>query len=161
MLEKKIETLGQYFDGMFRIDNDNIGVRTIFPQNWKSYSKKADKYTITAYPFIEDNTNKILFVSQSSTTSFENIIDFIQEVIITNTENEKKIELFNEKYKELAKVFDENRLSKLETLVFKFGKKKSVIEKQSKNVEINTPLEYIVNDIIDEELDETKILIDE
>lgn len=125
MLEKKIEQLGAYFDGMFRIDNTRVGVRVVIPDEWKSYDKKTDNYMIINYKINDNGINKILFVGNNN-SSFEDVIDFVFEVITNNLENEKKKKLFNIKYLELAKIFDSNRLAKLENLIFKFEKNKKI-----------------------------------
>ena len=150
MLEKKIEQLGVYFDGMFRLDINKLGVRVIFPEGWKSSDKKTDDFIIKHYQVIDNGIKKVLFVGEG--TTFDIILDFIYEVIINNLENEKKTKLFQNKVLELAELFDSNRLSKVETLVFKFEKIKK--EKKS-SISIEPPV--IINEY-DAELEEIKKL---
>lgn len=124
MLEKKIEGLGQYYDAILKIKDDFNGVRVIIPENWVTYAKKTDDYTITPVKVNDNNIIKTVFVGDNN-VKFGDIIDFVQEVILKNVENEAKKHLFRVKTAELANLFDTNNLSKLETMVFSFGKRKS------------------------------------
>lgn len=162
MLEKKIELLGEYFDGMFRLPKEQNGVRVIIPSNWKTYSKETEEYTIepNVSEVINNDYVKIIFVGTPK-AKINDIMDFIHKVIMDNVENEKKTELFQIKIKELASVFDSNQLSKLELLVFKFEK-----QKKSKKFEndTNEKIEVETKPISDEEvkkLDEIRKLSQE
>lgn len=143
MLEKKIEALGTYFDGMFRLPEGYNGVRVVIPDNWKVYNKKTDDYTITPQAIIDNNTRKMMFVGSPS-AKVGDIMDFVYQVILNNIENEKKKQLFQSRIKELGDIFDNNQLSMLETLVFKFEKiKKSkkemtaIIEDKNESITVD------------------------
>lgn len=125
MLEEKIEALGAYFDGMFRLPQGYNGVRICMPENWAVYEQKTDEFTITPTPVIENNTKKMMFVG-SPEAKIIDIMNFAYKVILNNLENEKKKELFKTRVQELVNIFDNNQLSTLETLVFSFEKPKPV-----------------------------------
>ena len=127
MLEKKIQELGEYFDGVFPLKGGCNGVRVILPVEWFVYNKECDDYIIEAHKIIDNNINKIIFVGDSG-AKIVDIMNFIKEVIQNNVENESKKILFNNKVAELTELFKNNSLSKLETMLFKFGKKTKKVE---------------------------------
>lgn len=131
MLEKKIEALGSYFDGMFRLPEGYNGVRICMPENWVVYEEKTNEFTITPKVVIDNNIRKMMFIG-SPEAKIIDIMNFAYKVIIGNLENEKKKQLFQIRVKELGNIFDNNELSKLETLIFSFEKtKKSKKETKS------------------------------
>lgn len=145
MLEEKIEALGPYFDGMFRLPQGYNGVRICMPENWAVYEQKTDEFTITPTPVIENNTKKMMFVG-SPEAKIIDIMNFAYKVILNNLENEKKKELFKTRVQELVNIFDNNQLSTLETLVFSFekakaGKNNKSSKKANKEVVIEEPVE--------------------
>lgn len=147
MLEKKIEELGSYFDSMFKLPEGNNGIKVIIPENWKIYGVETDEYAISVQPIIENNIKKIRFVG-SLNVKIGTIIDFANQVILNNIENEKKKELFQLRVKELANIFDNNRLSKLETLGFKFEKNKKQKSKEKiSNAETTTEIVNETNNL--------------
>lgn len=121
MLEQKIEALGGYFDGMFRLPEGYNGVRICIPENWIVYEEKNDEFTITPTVVNDNNTRKMMLIG-SPKAKIIDIMNFAYKIIVSNLENEKKKQLFQVRLKELANIFDNNELSKLETLVFSFGK---------------------------------------
>jgi hypothetical protein len=147
MLEKKIEELGVYFDGVFRLKDGYNAVRVIIPETWATYEKKTDELVIQPVKVYDDNRQKTLFVGNEK-AKLTDIMDFAKEVILNNLENESKKQLFKIRVEELALVFDTNQLSTLQNLVFKFEKPKKV--KKEKELE----MEEI---ILDKNGDETKV----
>lgn len=136
MLEKKIEELGQYFDGMFRVNEKQNAVRIIAPSTWKIYPKKTETYSITPFYDKENGTNngKILFVG-SENVSLSDIMDYVKEVMLNNIEIEAKKELFTKRIKELGELFDNNTLEYAKNIVFKYEKPKKI--KKLKIEELN------------------------
>ena len=80
-----------------------------------------------------------MFIGSPKAT-ITNILDYANSEIRNNLENDSKNKLFQLKIEELKKLFDENQLSKLENLVFKFDKK-------------NKKKEVSVDNVCDENLD--------
>lgn len=150
MLEKKIEELGNYFDGLFRLKDGYNGVRVIIPSNWAVYGKDVDDCTISPVKVNDNNIEKVLFIGNKNVKVTE-IMDFAKQVITSNIENERKRQLFNTKVAELAGIFDNNNLSKLENIAFKFEKsKKNKLAKQETEGLNNTENE-IESDVTDDE----------
>lgn len=147
MLEKKIEELGMYFDGMFKIKEGYNAVRINIPTNWRTYPKKTDEYEIEPYQVNDNNIPKTLLVGNSN-ASLNNIMDFAIELILNNLENETKKELYNNKIIELAKIFDTHQLSQLENLVFKFEKPKKI--KKIKETKIQLESDITNNDNVND-----------
>lgn len=161
MLEKKIELLGEYFDGMFRLPQNYNGVRVIIPSTWKAGTKETDEYTIepNVSEIVNNDYVKMIFVGTPKAT-VNDIMDYTYKVIVDNLEIEKKKEFFQIKLKELVNLFDANQLSKLETLVFKFEKPKKVKKEKENSKE---PIEITVETILEDsdELDEFKKLAED
>lgn len=131
MLENKIEAIKPYFDGWFILEESKNGIRTILPKEWVIYGKKTEKVNITPRRDYDNNTNKVMFIGDQN-TKIVDIVEFIEEIVLNNIENEAKKQLFAEKIEELASVFDSNKLTLLKTLVFKFEKhkkNKKIVEK--------------------------------
>lgn len=73
--------------------------------------------------------------------SFEDICDFVEEIIIFNEELEKKKEFFLEKYEELQKLFNDHDLEELKDLQFNLPNQNSQKETNDtvdKNVLVNS-----------------------
>lgn len=140
MIEKKIEQLGSNFDGIFKLPQDYTGVSIIIPENWHYKSFENAEYLIEPKLIskLENGFVKIMFIGSPKAT-ITNILDYANSEIRNNLENDSKNKLFQLKIEELKKLFDENQLSKLENLVFKFDKK-------------NKKKEVSVNNVCDENL---------
>lgn len=73
--------------------------------------------------------------------SFEDICDFVEEIIIFNEELEKKKEFFLEKYEELQKLFNDHDLEELKDLQFNLpnqNSQKETNDSVDKNVLVNS-----------------------
>lgn len=133
MLEKKIEILSSYFDGIIPLKDGYKSVRIVIPSSWNTYEKKIGELSI--HPVVEakvsgTNDVKLALVGEPGIDLGE-IMDFAHQLILHNLEKESKNVLFNKKIDELRVLFNENNLSKLERLSFKFestsNKKKKII----------------------------------
>jgi len=143
MLEKKIEELGEYFDGILKLKDKHTAVRVIIPENWKIYNKDNGSGLIRAVKVADNNITKVLFIGNDE-VKLTDIMDFAKQVIMNNIENEVKKELFQTKVTELAEIFDNNQLSTLENLVFKFEKPKKLKSSKTEDVDLfieKTPAE--------------------
>lgn len=141
MLEKRIQELGNYFDGIFPLKEGYTGIRIIIPNNWTVYEKKTSAYNITVANAIDNGIKKTIFIGDPN-AKITDIMDFVKEVITRNLENEAKKTLFKSKVNELATIFDNNNLSLLENIVFKFEKPRKV-----KKTKLDTGAETNVSDV--------------
>jgi len=123
MLEKRIEELGGYLDSWFRNEKGNNAIRVLIPENWAIYGKKTEEYTISAKKIRHNGAIKAQF-DGSENVKLVDIMELATQVIMNNLENESKKQLFQVKLKELADIFDANRLATLQNLIFKFEKPK-------------------------------------
>lgn len=64
--------------------------------------------------------NYYMFYSEDTTITFDDILDFVEDTINLNVENEKKLELIKVKIQELKTHFETKPLSVLRTLKFEF-----------------------------------------
>ena len=137
MLEKKIDKLGKYFNGIEKYEEGFSGVKINVCDGWTVYGKKTENYEIT--PCRDKNElNKYILVGTPNASVGE-IMDFAYEIIMNNLERESKLSLFNVKIKELGKIFDENTLASLQNLVFKFEKPKKIKKNEAQAIDNNEP----------------------
>jgi hypothetical protein len=61
-----------------------------------------------------------MFYSEESGSTFDYILDYVEQVINFNIENEKKLELIKVNIEELKKHFETKSLDVLKTLKFQF-----------------------------------------
>lgn len=152
-LQEKIIGLSEYKLG-FNIYNGYTIISITFPKEWSVI--KPDSKDIT---FAQDEVKTdTYFYSAPITCDMSIIFDSIEATIIFNNEMERKIELFQEKQKELQNLFIEESYETLETLTFSFKKKK---EKKN-NKKTHIPKEEKVNVVkntnnVDENIEELSI----
>lgn len=136
MLEKKIEELGQYFDGIVRLKNGLNGIKMTIPKNWVLYNKETENYVIQSKKISEEYNSVKALIGSNVNLKYTELMDFAIEIMYNNIERENKKELFQLKVVELGKIFDSNKLSTLENLVFKFDKNKKNRNNKNKQDEI-------------------------
>lgn len=132
MLEKKIEEISEYFEGISKFEDGYLGIKTKFPSTWVVKEKTFKTYSIIPVCQTLNDKLEVTFVGDKN-CKLVDIIDYIKHTITNNIENDSKSILFDEKLKDLVELFDEHNLAELKTLTFKFDKKQ---KKSSKKVEI-------------------------
>lgn len=120
-LQEKIISLSEYKLG-FNIYSGHTIINVTYPKEWSVIKPENQEIT-----FAQDEVNtETYFYSAPITFDIKNIFDCIETTIEFNKEMEKKIQLFQEKQKELQNIFIEESYETLETLTFSFKKKRKI-----------------------------------
>lgn len=119
MLQDRINNLSPYFRGI-EVYNDAIMVRVVFPGNWGVTGSDDGRVKVVKSDVIPDET---VFYADSKDADYDDIMDVIEVNVTRNTEISKKEELFGEKVRELAKIFDEKKYKDLLNIDFVFKRK--------------------------------------
>lgn len=113
-LQDRINSLKPY---LLSVDFGDIPTANIaLPEGW---GKIGDQYIKLGLLSESNGKGMICAVySEHETTTIDDILDYIKELIKMNLEREEKSELFYSKVEELKTLFDENSLEDIKTLVF-------------------------------------------
>lgn len=129
-INEKIKNIGEYFLGM-NVAEGFIYITVRFPDGWKVSNRLEEKYDVKAIK-TENEMGYYFFTSMD--VGFEKIFEAIEDTISFNEVALLKQTLFMEKIKELQILFEDEPLDVLETIEFKYkkkrGKKNEVKEKE-------------------------------
>lgn len=140
-LQEKIINLSEYKLG-FNIYNGYTIINITYPKDWSVIKPENEQITFAN----DEVNNNMYFYSAPITFDMSQIFDCIDATIEFNKEMERKIQLFQEKQKELQNIFAEESYEVLETLTFSYKKKRKIVKTQSnKNKDtLPSPTEKIV-----------------
>lgn len=124
-LQDRITKLGKYFVG-FNIGQAPNGDQVIyleltFPKGWGVSTKVKDKFGVGIAKTKREGG--YYFYGSLTEVGFDNIFDAADFNIKANEEAQEKKNFLVEKVKELQKIVDEEDMSTLRTLEFKYKKK--------------------------------------
>ena len=134
-LQDRIAKLGKYFIG-FNIGQAPNGDQVIyleltFPKGWGVSTKVKDKFGVSIAKTKREGG--YYFYGSLTEVGFDNIFDAADFNIKANEEAQEKKNFLVEKVRELQKIVDEEDMSTLRTLEFKYKKKVTKpIQKQGK-----------------------------
>lgn len=128
MLQDRIQKINPYFKGI-EISGGLIIVKVEFPHGWKAYPTQ-DEETIKV-ALSEQEANVWFYYSDCTKVDLEMVFDLIEETIEFNESLIRKVELLKTKVEELKLIFNDEPLSRLETLYFAFTEK-PVTKKKSR-----------------------------
>ncbi len=132
-INEKIKNIGEYFLGM-NVAEGFIYITVKFPDGWKVSNRLEEKYDVKAIR-TENEMGYYFFTSMD--VGFEKIFEAIEDTISFNEVALLKQTLFMEKIKELQILFEDEPLDVLETIEFKYKKRKGrKNEVKEKEVEI-------------------------
>ena len=152
MLQDEIMKLGDYFRGI-EYFNDALIVKVNFPTRWQVYPsvdgniKPAKSEQTQGEYYYYGNMNKV---------SLDDIFGLIKETIEANKDAELKIQLLNDKMKELEDIFRKNPFDKLVNLNFVFNEvkeekpKRKYTKRKKKEEEIITTEPVVVEEKAEE-----------
>ena len=112
-IQNRLDKLMPYVKGMRFVKNTAV-VDVQLKENWTIV--KSDKIL---YQKGKNEENYFMFFSEGGSSTFDDILDFVEKTINFNIENEKKLELIKVKIEELKRHFETKSLDVLRT--FKFG----------------------------------------
>jgi len=114
-VSKRLESLQPYLLGV-RYAQGLPVADTMFREGWvMPKSEHINKEGMEGQP------NYYMFYSDNEEIGFDELIDFVEDVVKLNIEREQKHELLKKKFKELQILFKETPLVKLETMKFVLG----------------------------------------
>lgn len=132
-LKERIENLGTYFASMnVAAENGIIYVQVKFPQTWGCSEVTEHNFNVKA---VRDEMPGYFYFFADMTVGFDAIFDAIEFNIRFNEEAQAKVSLLREKIEELKKIFENEDITVLHTLEFKYKKKKP---KTNKNISNDT-----------------------
>lgn len=129
-INEKINNIGQYFVGM-SVAEGYIYITVKFPSEWKVSARLEEKYDVKAVK-TEDNDGYYFFTTMD--VGFDNIFAAIEDAISFNEVAIQKRELFEIKIRELQNIFEDEPLDVLETIEFKYKKRKTA-KKKNDNID--------------------------
>lgn len=147
-IKERIERLGMYFNSMnVAAENNIIYVRVQFPKGWGCSELTEHNFNVTA---VTDEIPGYFYFFANMEVGFDKIFDAIEYNIQFNEEAQTKVTLLREKIEELKNIFENEDISVLKTLVFKYKKKKvKTTPTKRKVVEEILPSDPIMNNKIE------------
>lgn len=146
-LKERIERLGTYFASMnVAAENNLIYVQVKFPQSWGCSELTEYNFNVKA---VRDEMPGYFYFFADMTVGFDKIFDAIEFNINFNEEAQAKVTLLREKIEELKNIFEAEDIAVLQTLEFKYKKKKTRTNKKSKDEENAKVIEEDTNTITD------------
>lgn len=131
----RIKKLGSYFNSMnIEGENDIIYVRVCFPKGWVCSEVTEHNFNVKA---VKDEVPGYFYFYTETQCGFESLFDAIDYNIKFNQDAQDKVNLLRIKIEELKNIFEEEDISVLRTLEFKYRKKKEKIKKLDKKNEID------------------------
>jgi hypothetical protein len=115
MIQKRIDLLKPYFRGIKLAENYRI-VEINFKKVWDIVND-TDEISVQQKE-LKDNPKMIYTMFYSENKTFDEILDFVEEVVNYNLELEQKESLLKAKVEELKKVFETKSLDELNNLKF-------------------------------------------
>ena len=139
-LNDKIAKLGSRFKKM-NIAEGIIFLTVNFPQDWKINDKILEKHNVKVMP-TEDYEG--YYFAATLDVGIDNIFNAIDDTITFNEVAGIKKALFLEKVTELQRIFEEEPLDVLQTIEFKYKKKKPKNLKKNEMDNIENEEEVVV-----------------
>jgi hypothetical protein len=135
-IQNRLDKLMPYVKGMRFVKNTAV-VDVQLKENWTIV--KSDKIL---YQKGKNEENYFMFFSENGSSTFDDILDFVEKTINFNIENEKKLELIKVKIDELKRHFETKSLDVLRTLKFGFDEISSQINLNPSSNEERVEEEY-------------------
>ena len=113
-IQEKLDSLQPYINGVRYIEGMQI-VDAVFKEGWSVPNSEVIRKEL-----VDKNLNYYMFFSDREGVTFDDLLDYVENIIKINIERENKHALLKTKVKELQVIFKENSLSKLMNLKFTF-----------------------------------------
>lgn len=144
-LEQRLSRLADY-DISFEIKQGYYHISIVYDDAWNVVSPENE------YIYVENRNGVYHYLGHIGSVSMDDMFNSVDETIEYNKDLERKIELFRIKSEELQKLFSEEPYEVLETLEFRFPKKKG--RKKLKKNEENEVSEE--NEVMEETVSKTE-----
>ena len=128
-IKERIEKLGMYFQSMNVAAEDNlIYVRVQFPKGWGCSEVTEYNFNVKS---VKDEIPGYFYFFADLEVGFDKVFDAIEYNIKFNEEAQAKVALLREKIEELKEIFENEDINVLNTLEFKYKKKKNINKKKT------------------------------
>lgn len=135
--------------------NEALIVKVMYPSKWQAYPSKDEKIKVAPSDI---NPNESYYYASSENTTYDEMLDLIEETIKVNSETALKIKLLAEKIEELKELFSAKDYDELLSLTFSFDKPKRKYAKKKKvSGNANKTSSESSNDNVDETVAQEKI----
>lgn len=114
-IQQRLDSLQPYINGIRYVQGMQI-VDAMFKEGWTVPNSEVIRKEL-----VDKEQNYYMFFSEKEGVTFDDLLDYVQNIIKINIERENKNLLFKERVKELQTIFKENSLNKLQTLKFTFS----------------------------------------
>jgi hypothetical protein len=118
-VQEKFDSLKPYVVGIRVFEGVNI-VDVVLKNGWTIPKSNSIQMASDTKP------NQYLFFSKKKDVGFDELLNFVESIIVLNREKEEKYQLLKSLVHQLKTVFEDNNLSKLKTLKFNFGETNDV-----------------------------------
>ena len=133
-MKDSINKIKEYFVSMEMYDGKWV-ICTQFKPKWGAYPSEDGRIKVVSD---EQQPDMWWYCAEDDGVDVDEIINLINETVVTNLDAIKKVELFKEKASELKKIFSDEKLSlkMLQTLKFVFDDTivENIVEKEEKPV---------------------------
>ena len=132
MLQESINKIKEYFMSI-EIKNDTLIVKVSFEKNWGVYPSSDEKIQVTKQKNDDANgKSEWIYYGNINEISVDDVFNLIYDTTKMNIEASLKLELLTKKFDELKKIFAEESLERLNSLVFVFNDVISIKPKKRK-----------------------------
>ena len=122
-IQEKLDSLQPHVIGIRYFKELQI-VDAVFKTGWVVPESNTIKKEL-----VDEKQNYYMFYTEKKGITIDNLLDYVEEIILMNVERENKQLLLKEKFKELQVLFKDNPLSKLSKLRFTFNEyEQSIID---------------------------------
>ena len=148
-IQKRLSDLQPYVTGIRFVETFPI-VDVVFKDNWTIPVSQ-----IISKEKSDQNTNSYFFYSEKEGVGFDELLNYVDEIIKINQERELKQELLKVKVEELKILFKDNNLEKLMNLKFTLGSSDIVSDLIAEEIKIEVdlpkeiPIPPVIQPIID------------
>lgn len=154
-IQEKLDSLQPYVNGIRYIQGMRI-VDSIFNHDWI-----IPESEIIGKELVDKTQNYYMFFCDNEDISFDDLLDYVENIIKVNIEREQKNILLKSKFKELQELFKVTPLEDLEKLEFNLNRKNKSISIDGDEMDISMDSEsdvQITTDNVDESFKEGPII---
>lgn len=147
MLQNKIKEMTPYFVRIEMVKDTTI-ITVRYKEKWNVYNSKDGRIKVAKSP---QTANEYMYYAKTEEVELDDMFRMIEETIAINENAEKKAKLLMDKVQELKAIFEQEDYKTLESLTFKYRKKKKKslnTKKEEKPVTENTDEETVENNEI-------------
>lgn len=155
MLQNKIKEMTPYFVRIEMVKDTTI-ITVRYKEKWNVYNSKDGRIKVAKSPQM---ANEYMYYAKTEEVELDDMFRMIEETIAINENAEKKVKLLMDKVQELKAIFEQEDYKTLESLTFKYRKKKKknlTTKKEEEPVTENTDEETVKNNEITSTIEEAE-----